>query len=555
MVRLRVVPGRGDPFYRTVEGESLIIGRSSDADLEIPDRFLSRQHARMFHRGDSWWVEDLHSRNGTRINGRLIERAERFGPGDELRLSASFVTLADSSNVETPSRRASSSADQRAVFRPAREVIQPGSLVPTPDPDSIDLLRKQSTRLQLINDINKALNQTKSVDELLELVLDRSYATLHPDEAAIFLERPDSGYYCAAHRSTSDYQSDDLFSETLLQEVAGKGMAALVSEATTDPRFEQADSVESAGVQSLVAAPLLDTSGSLGMIVLASHLHREYFDEDDVETLASLGAIAALRIRNISLAHEVADAIAEHRQLEEELLLAREIQIGLLPHRLPEIEGYELFARNVPCRCVSGDYYTVIQQPTVGTYALMVADVSGKGIAASLLASALEALAAGPIEVGHPPAEIFHRVSNRLFDRTLMSRFATAFIALLTPGSNLVTWASAGHSPTLLVKQDGTIRWLGATGPPLGLFRECSWSESVVQLDAGDLIVVYTDGIIEAGNREDEMFGTNRLADACKTHRGEKLPRLASQIELALTDFASGAPCEDDRTLVLLRRT
>lgn len=555
MVRLRVVPCRGDPFFHTLEGESLVIGRSAEAELEIPDRFLSRLHARLFLDKDSWWVEDLDSRNGTRINGRPIKKPSTFKPGDELRLSASFITFADYAEAITQVAARPRVTEQIADYRPATDLIERPQLDSTPDPAAPDKLERQASRLQILNETHRTLAHTLEMDELLELILDRSFAALNAEEAVIYLNRPGGGYYRAAWRGDPALETDHLYSQTLLHEVADKGMTALVSEVTSDPRFSRADSVVDAGYHSLVAAPLLGPEGSQGMIALTCRLHSNFFDEDDMEMLTSLSSIAALRMHSVRLARQAALAVAEQHRLEAEVDLARKIQMALVPQQPPDLKGFEIAASNTPSRGVSGDYYSWTERLEGTECVLVLADVSGKGIAASLLASSLEALAAGPIEIGRSSAEICSRVSPRLHQRTVPEQFVTMFVVVLRPDNDRLTFTNAGNSPAFVVRHDGKVELLESSNPPVGLFEKSQFVEVPLDLTENDLMVIYTDGITEAISSCEEEYGLERLIAVSRRHAGEELPALLRVIETDLAQFVEAAPFEDDRTLILVRRT
>lgn len=552
MYCLRVFPSQGDDFDYSLVDDSISIGRSRDADLVVPDRFLSRRHARLFRQGDRYWVEDLHSANGTWLNDRRVEQATEIHAGDELRLSTSYITLL-SDGLETPTPRRDPVTKHNTDFRRAQDLIDSDSATDLGGLAPRDALRRQADRLQLLNTIHRKLSETIQLDELLEMILDSCFEALLPDHAAIFLQRDNGEYYLAAERSSGGPGIDHLYSKTLLHEVADNRMAALVTDAKTDHRFDEADSVLSLGIQSLVAAPLLNPEGSLGMIALASSLEKSLFVEEDRDLLASLASIAALRIHIIKLAQRAADEAAQRRLFEAELNLARRIQVAVLPTELPRVEGYELAGSTVPSRGVSGDYYQAVQRLGGKETVLMVADVCGKGICASLTTLSLEALAAGPIEVGRPPAELCTRVNRRLHTRTLSNRFATAIVVVLEPHGRILRYASAGH-PGLLVGSQGDIMGLKSTGPPLGAFADIEYGESTVLIDSGDTLVLFTDGVIEATNPDGVEFGTKRLADVVATNRDAELGVLNRSIETALEEFVEGVPYADDRTLVLLRK-
>ena len=539
-LRLRVTPPIGEPFEHLCEADSLIVGRSSKADLVLSDRFLSRQHARFYREGEGWMVEDLGSRNTTLLNGRPVAVPGRVSAGDLVKLSETVITIegfdATSSRPRAEDGVKTSSSDTM-VLRSASELIAAAE-------------RESAGRLKLLNEVHRALAASLTLEELLEVVLDRTFVHLGPEEAVIFLKKPYGGLERAASRRLPSARGDFFYSRSLESEVAEKGQAALVLDAQTDARFAAAESIMSSGVRSLIAAPLLDSSGSHGMIVLSSRIHVRRFAEQDLELLSALGSVAALRIRNLALAEEG----ARRRELEKEMAIARQIQLALLPDKLPEIPGYSVFAMNDASRAVSGDFYEFQGRDDGDEQVIVIADVSGKGMAASLLAASFDALLMGPIEVGHPPDLLCARVSRRLFMKTPPERYVTAIIAALDPGSGRFSYTNAGHNPGLLLRADGSVQRLEANGLPLGLFPAVEYDKVETTLGQGDLVVLYTDGITEAANPKGDEFGLDRLQNVVRKYSQEPLVALAVAIETAVEVFVDGTPFGDDRTIVMLRR-
>jgi sigma-B regulation protein RsbU (phosphoserine phosphatase) len=185
----------------------------------------------------------------------------------------------------------------------------------------------------------------------------------------------------------------------------------------------------------------------------------------------------------------------------------------------------------------------------------MIADVSGKGMAASLLTASLQALSEGPIEDGLPPEEISERLSRRLFKRTPPEKYATAFLGILETESGLLRYTNAGHNPSLVIRADLTVVELGATGVPLGLLAAAVYSAGTITLGPGDLLVLYTDGIVEAMDQNGEEYGLDRLKLLCLSQPGAPCAVLAEALDRDLLTFVRGAPFADDRTVVLARRT
>ncbi len=186
----------------------------------------------------------------------------------------------------------------------------------------------------------------------------------------------------------------------------------------------------------------------------------------------------------------------------------------------------------------------------------MVADVAGKGMAASLLTVSLQALSTGPVMDGLPPDEICARLSRLLYLRTPPEKYATAFLGVLEPATGRLSYTNAGHNPPLLVRTDGAVEELAATGVPLGLLPQAPYQAAAAGLGPGDLLVLYTDGLVEACGPGDEEYGLDRLKEACRHYRGEAdLAALAEALEGDLEAFAGGVPFADDRTIVLARRS
>jgi len=546
---LRVEPHLGEAFTHEVAGDSLVFGRSSKADLVVPDRYMSRLQARLYRDGERWLIEDLGGRNPTLLNGKLLAQPERVGPGDLISVSDTRVYVQVPGAEPRASREAPADAGQ-TLFRPAAALLAAGEARGLRDDISETGLRHHTNRLRLLNEFHRALAAPITLAAVLELVLDRAFADLQPEEAVIFLRQPDGSFARVAQRRLPGLGGDFLYSRSLVREVTEKGLAALVVDASADDRFNTAESIMGSGVRSMVAAPLLDSDGCPGLIVVNSRIQVRRFSENDMEELVSLAAAAAMRIRNIALAEDA----AKRAMLEKELALARQIQITLLPAELPTVPGFELRASNIPNRAVSGDLYQVLMRREYRECVVLLADVSGKGMAASLLTASLEALAAGPIEVGHPPDGICSRLSRRLYARTTAERYATGFVAVLHTDSGRFCYTNAGHNPALLLRASGEHEELKASGLPLGLLPIGEYQREERTLGPGDLVVLYTDGVTEAANPEGEEYGLGRLLELSRFHAASGVQVLADALHSELDAFAAGVPFGDDRTFLLLRR-
>jgi pSer/pThr/pTyr-binding forkhead associated (FHA) protein len=515
MLLLRVLPAQGEPYQHRVKEDQIVIGRSSDTNLPIPDRFLSRRHARFFRRGEDWVVEDLGSRNGTLLNGTRVDIPQVVARGDRIQISGSVLTVLEIGETGEISEFSDSGLSHATILRPVSDLIEDPSTADAPTASSPEALRRYAARLKLLNDVHQVLSRSIDLRELLDLILERAFEQLQPEEGAVYLRSKEGEYRRAASRTTLADEGDYLYSKTLVREVAEKGMAALVLDTQTDERFGAAESILGSGVRSLAAAPLMDPEGSLGMIALNSRLHRRQFTEEDLELLVTLASVAALRIRNVALAEEA----AERRRLEEELALARQIQVALLPRHLPEVDGYEIFGQNLPSRTVSGDFFEVVNRRD-----------------------------------GEECVLLMDRASRRLHERTPPAKYATAWIGVLTPSTGLIHYSNAGHPPALLVRSSGEIEELESKSLPIGLMPTGVYEKEEATLELGDMVVIYTDGFTEAENAEGEEYGTDRLGVVCREGREQPLEELIVAIEEDLARFTAAAPPADDRTIVMARR-
>jgi len=215
--------------------------------------------------------------------------------------------------------------------------------------------------------------------------------------------------------------------------------------------------------------------------------------------------------------------------LEEEMTMAREIQHRLLPSETPDLEGFEIWGANHPSLHCSGDYYDYLKVKG-GATAVVIADVSGKGMPASLLASNLQASLRALAMVFDDPGELLGAVNNALHESTDPEKFATLFLAVLSPDSSGLRYASAGHNPPLLLRASGESEWLKPAGTPLGMFPDMKYPVMDVNLEPDDLIVSYTDGITEAVDQHDVEFEEKGLERVVREFRNEPGDCIIKQI-------------------------
>jgi serine phosphatase RsbU (regulator of sigma subunit) len=548
-LNLRLEPRDGPAFRHQAQGAAVVLGRSSKADVVLADRFLSRLHARLFVRDGAWFVEDLGSRNTTFLNDRPVSGAVPVRPGDVIRLAESRVVIegeGGASGAGPAGDGLVGAGDERlpdsTILRSATTLLA----AERPARSAEEALL--AGRLKLVNEVHRALARPVALADVLDLILDRAFAQLSPDEGAVFLQRPDGGFDRAASRRAPGVGGQYLYSRRLAQEVTGKGVAALVVDAGLDQRFAASESIVASGARSILAAPLLDSEGCLGMVVLSARRRPAPFGEDDLELLVALAAAAALRIRTIALAEEA----ARRRLLDKELELAHDIQMAMLPRSFPALPEVEIAALLRAARSVGGDLYDVVDDG--GQLWLLVGDVSGKGVGAALFMAVTKTLFRA-IAPGAPSvADVVSRMNRELARDNERAMFVTAFAARLQLASGELEHVNAGHNPTYRLRAGGGCEALaGDVSPALGAVEEHAYRSSRERLAPGDGLVLYTDGVVEAHDAQGEEFQTSRLESYLAGCAGVGAQELVRGLVERVEEFANDVAQYDDLTVLALR--
>ena len=294
--------------------------------------------------------------------------------------------------------------------------------------------------------------------------------------------------------------------------------------------------------------------GVRGFVALGPRPGQLAFDAADLDFGAGLVAQAAVAFENAWHFRETLDK----KKLERELELAASIQSNLFPAELPRVAGYELAVRNRPARQCGGDYYDVLPVPGDGgdeRLLLCVADVSGKGLPASLLMSNMQATLRALLGRFASLADLAAHANDLLYATTSASKYVTAALLELVPASGAATYVSAGHTDCLLLRASGEAEWLDSTGTPLGLLPSgLPYGERRIGLAPGDCLALFSDGVTEAQNRADEEFGEERLAEIVRSSADAPAETIVARIFDAIDAFAGDAPQFDDITLLVIKR-
>lgn len=527
------------------------IGRSARSDVCIPDAFASRLHAEVRQEGDSFWLQDLGSANGTRYNGVPVTMPLPLYSGGEIQIGETRIVFDDDGRA--PKHTGSTLiADNTDALDPSKTIALSGRKNPTAEIlDST--LSSRTSLLGLISKVGVALLSSSGLDETLNQVASLVFDAVPAERVVIMLrdEKSKDGMEIkvARVRGQDTTIEEVRISRTIMNEVIENGNSVLTSDAQQDPRFAS-QTIVLQGIRSVLAVPLcVDERHVFGLIYADSPTYETTFAGEHLDILTTLASVASIRVENASLL----DERINRERMERELELAMEIQQRFQPSGPPDVEGYEFQGISFSCYEIGGDYYDFIPRLD-GKMLIALGDVSGKGTAAALLMSSLHAAIHGQVAAKSTLEATITSVNQYLSDNTPGNRFVTLFATELEPDTGALRYINAGHNPPLIGRADGSIEQLSSGGFPLGIMPEAEFEVGSTRLNPGDVLVIYSDGVSEANNLAEEEFGLDRLSDVLKQNITATASGIRDKVESALSEFTGTAPANDDITLVIVKK-
>lgn len=409
-------------------------------------------------------------------------------------------------------------------------------------------LRRAVEELTVLNDLAMAIGASVDSQEIMRTIVSRSTAAVTAEQGAITLLDEAPGTKKTLVRAT--VSSAERPPIHLRECVAGwmclHRNALLVNDPETDERF--AGVAWDPSVRNILCVPLLVKSRLIGALTVYNREDGDFTD-DDQRLLSIVASQSAQVIENARLYEE--EQVLQ--SVERELELAARIQRDLLPHKVPDIPGYDLAGLTVPARVVGGDYYDFIGR-SGESLTICLGDVSGKGLPAALLMASLQATVRGHALSSPSPAACLEFANRLLHEHTDPSTFVTLFCGVLDPASATLTYAMAGHERPILRSADGRVSRLAESGIVLGFNAQASYSETDVPIEPGDTLLLFSDGVTEAMAEDGSLFGEERFLSVVESAVEASARDLIAAIIGAVSDHAGGREQSDDLTLVALRR-
>lgn len=508
------------------------IGRRETNDLRLGGSEVSREHAEIAADAGRYRLRDKESRYGTFVNGEAVTECE-LRSGDRIRLGrgggADLTFLAADDERSLSSRSTTGARDD---------------------------LRQITALLEGF----RALGTGRVLQEVLALVLDAAIEISGAERAFIMLSTTDGALeFKLARGRDKQTLTDSTFavSRKIPEEVYRTGATRVVADLLDGGFADVHMGTVALGIRNVVCVPLnfvhyvesaeaLVEERRIGVLYLDSRERGTLLSDATRAALETLAAEASVAIENARLYREK----IEKSRMDQEMRIAAEIQQALLPKPRASLGFVEAAAASLPCRSIGGDFFDYLDEPGE-SFGFTLGDVAGKGPPAALMSALMQGMFAAQAQYADSPASAVTHMNKALCRRGLESRFVTLMFGILN-ADGAMTYCNAGHNPPFVIGKSG-IRRLEEGGPVVGLLEFAPFAEGTVQLDVGDTIIVFSDGVSEALNSAGDEFGDARL-QAVTENTGDLGPQaIVDRIVAAVRTFTKGAAQSDDITVMVIR--
>jgi sigma-B regulation protein RsbU (phosphoserine phosphatase) len=534
LAELLITTPQGRTRTHRLGTESVVLGRDPTCDIPLEDLSASRRHVIIRYENNGYVLEDLGSKNGTIINNAPT-RGGRLRSGDEILIGA-----------------------VRAVFRDDTDASGGMTVVVSEDMPRQDSTTYRGTpaevrlghrRLEILYRLTERLTRLRDRDELLSDAMDVCFDMLRFERGAIAIKQPRGNMVdWPVVRNLRGAEGDLKVSRTILSSALTHGERVIMND-SQGGEIDPTISIVTQGIRSAMCVPLQSEDQILGVIYGDRTSTGTTYTKEDIDFLAGIARLISTGLINSRLMDEQKLKI----QLEGEITMAREIQTGLFPAELPDRPDIQVAALNDPGNHVSGDYYDTIELDD-GRIAFLIADVTGEGVAASLLMANLQAAVRVTLPTRQPLGELFDQWNRLICENTDASRFITCLAWIVDPAKRTVEVCCAGHYPPFMVRTGGACTALTLDAEyPLGVVSEASYRSDSIALEPGPCTwVAFTDGVTEAANDKMELFGLERTESVLSEATTIDATNLIRKLRQAVRQHSGRRPQGDDITILAM---
>src|SRR5215471_743220 len=520
----------------------VLIGRKGDADVVLNNQHISRHHAKLVKTADGYLIQDLNSTHGTFVNESRVEHRE-LKHGDKISLGKDRIDL---HYVVGEVQKKANKSDTTQIFE--KSLMDLGVVLPS---EFSDL-----EKISCILDFQYQWEQLFTPDAAFQRILESALKISGAERGFILIRQNEAYGYAAGMDGQGRTLSLAHFkaSQTVVREVVETGNPKYVVEGLEN-RYKEAMSIVALNLRAVACLPLMgipsqaDKPSILGILYLDSKKSMHSLSGLDQRILGKL----AVEAGNVLERVEMIKSIEQRKKLEQELTLAEETQRSLLPQALPQVPNLNIHAFSKPTRYVGGDFYDFVELENGELFGVL-ADVSGKGISASLLSSMLLGCLQMQMRAGVPLHEAVNRLNRFLCEKSSASRFVTMFVFTLN-SEGFGKYISAGHNPTYIFRAaTGEIEELHSNNIIVGAFAFATYEPANLKLNPGDVLLAYSDGLTEAENPHGEMLGEEGVKAVIRSEATAGAKQLEQKLLDTIQSFTAGRSQTDDITLILVER-
>jgi serine phosphatase RsbU (regulator of sigma subunit)/pSer/pThr/pTyr-binding forkhead associated (FHA) protein len=544
MPSLQIVKGPNEGQSIALEGDRFVLGRNPDCAVVIPVTSVSREHAQILRLGGKFFIEDKQSRNGTFVNNQAINGRTPLKNSDRIRI-CDFVAVFLDAALANDDQDENEGDDG------------PSTVEATLNHTSHLLLETQpAEKLRLLVEIQNNLSKTLELQTLLPKIADSLFHLFRQADRCFLITAEGERLQPRVVRARrSNDEGTARFSRSIVRKCLEEAKAFLSDDASRDDRMQLSQSVVDFRIRSVMCAPLCRADGKgFGVIQLDTQDRSKKFTQEDLKLLCGVANQASVSLENARLIDE---AVRQER-VQRDLQLAKRVQESFLPKNPPKVQGYEFWGYYEAAREVGGDYYGYIPLAD-GRMATAVGDVAGKGVSASLLMAKLSSDIRFSTLAEPDLGKAIAHLNNLLFEfASPLDRFVTLAAVLLDPTTHQATMVSAGHGSPLLWRpvRNELVPAMpdDVGGPPLGMIEGLRFGTCQVTLNAGESLVLFTDGVDESMNVKGEKFTKEGVERVIRSAGNVSPKDLGEKLVAAVKQHATGRDPHDDVTVVVLGR-
>ena len=556
MAELFIHPKDGEPFVFSLKEPVVSIGRSPENDLALADHCCSSRHAQIAATDRGYAVKDLGSKNGTFVNGKRIQAETPLRMGDEILIGSTKVVFGRDVSTQIEMMNGTSLTQNLDTILQVKDILKKPVLEKTTKAKMTALEMEKALRQQeflaVLNEVSQALIYHFPLGQLLEYIMDLITKHIPMDRGVLMLKEGKEGQLVpkVLRVLNAGLKKQNIqVSQSILNMALAKNQAILLSDIQSDTNFRAQESVIRSHIYSAMCVPLWNNQEIIGIIYSDRMQGLERFTEDDLKLLILLGNLAAVKIENAKLFEQA----LEKGRMERELALAAEIQKNFLPQENPTLKNYEVCGSNRSCCQVGGDYYDFIPIDDA-RLGILIADVSGKGVSASLLMASLRAALHAEIHPRYDLAALVSKLNEFVHRSSDSHNFISFVFCEYNTETGEASYVNAGHNPPLRLDRDGKVHRLESTGFCLGMFPRVTFGLNRFEMGPGDVTCFFTDGITESRNEDGEEFGEERLIELLRKLRQHPAHQIMDKILDGVDSFSTCVEVQDDMTMVIMKR-